>query len=218
MFAVITLAATGSYFLKTSAEMLVFFIRRSGEVKSLADGTLFAAFLSYFIRLALPISAACFVAAILGNVVQFGFLFSTKPITPDFNRVAPNFSRFIQRTLFSTEALYNLAKALLKVAVIGLIVYLNIQSEMRKIANMIRVPMMQSFAGIASITFWILLESSIVLIALSLIDFLFQRKQHIESPQECPNRKSSRKGRPTKETRSFGAASANGCGNSFPEI
>jgi len=181
LFAVITLAATGGYFLKTSAEMLVFFIKKSGEVKSLADGTLFSAFLSYFIRLALPVSAACFLSAILGNVVQFGLLFSTKPITPDFERIAPNFSRFVQRTLFSTEALFNLSKALLKVAIIGLIAYLNIQADMKRITNMIRVPFMQSFTAVSSVTLRILVESTIVLLFLAIVDFIFQRRQHIES-------------------------------------
>jgi flagellar biosynthetic protein FlhB len=62
------------------------------------------AFYSYFLRLVAPVLAVAFVAAFLGNLLQVGFLFSVKPITPDVNRILPNLGRFFRRALFSGEA------------------------------------------------------------------------------------------------------------------
>ena len=48
--------------------------------------------------------AVTFVVAVLGNVLQVGFLFTAKPITPDLGRIVPSFGRFFRRALFSGEA------------------------------------------------------------------------------------------------------------------
>jgi flagellar biosynthetic protein FlhB len=181
LFAIITIAILGPYYMRTLREMMSFFLGKAGEARGPADGTLFPAFLNYFIRLLLPLAAVSFAAAILGNVVQFGFLFSVKPITPDLNRIMPNFSRFVKKALLSTEALFNLVKSVFKVLVIGLVAFLNIRSELGPIMNMIRSPFLQACGLIAVVAFKIMLESAIILLFLSLIDFYFQKRQHIES-------------------------------------
>ena len=181
LFAIITLAILGPYYVRTLREMVSFFLGKAGEARGPADGTLFPAFLNYFIRLLLPIASVSFFAAVLGNIVQFGFLFSVKPITPDLNRIMPNFSRFIKKAIFSSESLFNLAKSVFKVLIIGTIAYLNINLEIGRIMNMIRMPFLQSCGLIAVIAFKIMLESAIFLLLLSFFDYYFQRKQHIES-------------------------------------
>ena len=120
-------------------------------------------------------------AAVLGNVIQFGFLFTVKPLVPDLNRIVPHFSRFIQRSVLSGEALFNLFKSVFKVLVIGLIAFLNIRMDFGKITSMMRGPFLQACGGILGIAFRILLESALVLLFLSLFDYLFQKRQHIES-------------------------------------
>ncbi len=181
LFSVIALLLLARYMLGNSVEMLSYFLRRSTESNVIYDGTLMSAFYNYFIRLALPIALVAFAAAIMGNVVQVGFLFSTKPIQPDFQRIAPKFGKFFQRAFFGTEALFNLAKSLGKVLLIVVLGIINVAFRLNEIASTINAPFMQSFSLVAEIAFNMLLQTAILLLVLSIFDYLFQRKQHIES-------------------------------------
>ena len=125
LFGIATLGLISSYFLKNVLSMLRFFLQHSTELDITTDGGLVSAFYNYFFRLTLPVLLVAFLAAFLGNVVQVGFLFSSKPITPDLDRIVPRFGRFFKRALFSGEAAFNLGKTLLKVAVIFSLAFIN---------------------------------------------------------------------------------------------
>jgi len=181
LFTVVALLILARYLLDNSLEMVTYFFRQSTEVDVSSDSTVANAFYGYFIRLTLPIALVAFAAAILGNVVQVGFLFSTKTITPDFNRIAPRFGKFFQKALFSTEALFNLAKSMGKVALIVGLGVINVALRANQIIATLTAPFLQSFSLIAEIAFNMLLQSAILLLVLSVFDYFFQRRQHIES-------------------------------------
>jgi flagellar biosynthetic protein FlhB len=145
------------------------------------SGILVSAFFGYFTRIMLPIAAVAFVAAYIGNVVQVGFLFTTKPLKPDFKRIAPNFVKYFKRSLFSTEALFNLIKSIVKVVIVVGISYLNIQSRIQEILSLVRRPFMDGFFLIADLAFVIIVEAAIVMLIFSLLDYWFQRRQHRDS-------------------------------------
>ncbi len=181
LMVVATIALLGPYYLKTLREMVYYFIRKTGDAGAGFDRTLFQAFLQYFLRLLAPVAVVGLVAAILGNVMQFGFLFSVKPLIPDLNRIVPNVSRYLQRTLFSSEAIFNLAKSILKIVLIGSIAYFNIKGSIGWILSMMKTSPLGSVGGIASLAFRIMAESTIVLLALSVVDYFFQKQQYLES-------------------------------------
>jgi flagellar biosynthetic protein FlhB len=70
------------------------------------------------VLLAAPVLALTFVAGAAGGVVMGGWVFSSQAILPDFSRLDP--VRGLQRT-FSLTGLGELAKALLKAVVVGVI-------------------------------------------------------------------------------------------------
>ncbi len=181
LFPVVALAILAPYILKTLVEMLRFFLGHAGEIDVAKDGRSVTAFFTYFMRLVLPIGAVGFVSAVLANLVQVGFLFSVKPITPDFHRISPNIVRFFRRALFSTEALFNLGKNILKILIIGAIAYLNIQADLDRISRLATTPFLMGFQLISVLAFRILVESAIVMLVLAVPDYLFQRRQHLES-------------------------------------
>ncbi len=181
LFTVVALLILARYLLDNSLEMVTYFFRQSTEVDVSSDSTVANAFYGYFIRLTLPIALVAFAAAILGNVVQVGFLFSTKTIAPDFNRIAPRFGKFFQKALFSTEALFNLAKSMGKVALIVGLGVINVALRANQIIATLTSPFLQSFSLVAEIAFNMLLQSAILLLVLSVFDYFFQRRQHIES-------------------------------------
>jgi len=175
-----TLGLLGDYMLRSSAEMLRFFLSVAGS-PSAFNGSLLTAFLSWAVKIGLPILAVAFVVAILANVIQVGFLFTAKPITPDFTRITPRFGRWLSRSFGSPEALFNLAKAVIKIALIATIAYLNIRSEIPRLTRLAMSPFFSGVSVIAQIAFRILLEAAVALLAFSAIDYWFQRRQHIES-------------------------------------
>jgi len=181
LFAIVTLGLLASFILKNSVDMLRFFISNAGVIDITTDRTITMIFVQFFVKLVLPILGVTFIAAILGNVVQVGFLFTTKPITPDFDKIIPRFGKFFQKAFFSGEAYFNLIKSILKVIIIGAIAYLNISAQIKKITNLMNATYLASFGFIASLTFQIVVEAAIALLVLAIIDYFFQRRQHMQS-------------------------------------
>jgi len=181
LFAIVTIGMLASDFMDNAVAMLKYFFGNAAVIDITTDRSVTVIFLRYFIKLALPVLVVTCIAAILANLVQVGFFFTTKPITPDFNRIVPNFAKFFQRALLSPEAFFNLAKSIIKILIIGVIAFLNINVELKKIINYVRLPFLTSFGSIASLTFRIIVQASIALLVLSIADFFFQRRQHLES-------------------------------------
>ncbi|UCF97660.1 MAG: flagellar biosynthesis protein FlhB [Spirochaetaceae bacterium] len=181
LFGIATLGLISSYFLKNVLSMLRFFLQHSTELDVSVDGGLMPAFYAYFFKLTLPVLLVSFLAAFLGNVMQVGFLFSAKPITPDLDRIVPRFGRFFRRALFSGEAAFNLGKTLLKVAIIFAIAFINIRSQLPKLVNAVDMHHMMAFRLVVIIAFRIVVEAALAMLVLSIPDYLFQRRQHREA-------------------------------------
>ena len=181
LFPIITLGILGSYILATTVEMMRYFLSLSSEIDIRSDARIIPAFFNYFIRITVPIFTVAFVAALLGNIFQVGFLFTAKPITPDFSKILPRFGRFFKRAFFSGEAALNLGKSVFKIIVIGLIAFLNIRGKLEDIALLVASTFWQSLQTITGTAFQILVESAIALLLLSIPDYMFQRFQHRQS-------------------------------------
>lgn len=181
LFPIIAIGLLSSYLWRNMEEMLKYYLNLSTQIDVTTDAQLVLAFFHYFIRLFAPPALIAFTAALLANILQVGFLFSTKPITPDFNKIVPNFSRFLKKAFFSGEALFNFWKSIMKVVIIGIIAYINIRLEIGTIIKFVNAPYQYSFISIAGIAFRILIESALAMLLLSLPDYLFQKRQHRES-------------------------------------
>jgi len=178
---VLALIAFAPSMINTFTELLRFYFTRSTTV-DITDPTLIAAFFHYFVKLVLPITLTALVAGVVSNVLQNGgFIFSTKPITPQLSKVAPNFAKFFSKALFSAEGLFNLAKSLVKVAVIVLISYISIRNELPKLVSMLNTGLWSAVVFIASMTSRLLLSASLFFLAVSIPDYIFQRRQFMES-------------------------------------
>jgi flagellar biosynthetic protein FlhB len=168
------------WMLKTCVEMLRFFFTRVNELDPLQDRFTVLIFINYFIRLALPILTVAIVAALFSNLVQVGFLFTTKPLEPDFSKVLPRFGRYFQR-IFSVEGLFNFAKSVFKMAIIGAIAYFIIRSKFMELVNLQRAGLWTGITTISTLAAQLLVIAAILLLILSVPDLLFQRWQFRES-------------------------------------
>jgi flagellar biosynthetic protein FlhB len=176
-----TIGLVSGYILKNVADMVRFFVQSSTELDITRDGGVANAFFGFFARTSLPVLAVAFVAALAGNVVQVGLLFSVKPITPDFNRIVPRLGRFFRRALFSGEAAFNLAKSIGKVAIIFVLAFLNVRAEMPRLLTLVETSYLLGLQLVAIVAFRIIVEAAIAMLIISIPDYLFQRRQHLES-------------------------------------
>lgn len=177
----LTIIFLGPSLFKTSLEMIRFFFTRLNEVDSLFNGRFFVVFLTYFAKLALPVIAVAMLSGIIANLVQTGFLFTTKPLVPKFSKIVPRLGQYFQRILFSVEGLFNVAKSILKIVIIGVISYVIISSKIERLARLQTASLWTGFTTVAGLAAQLLVIAALLLLGLSIPDYLFQRWQYMES-------------------------------------
>jgi flagellar biosynthetic protein FlhB len=193
------------YLLRTFVDMLRFFLSRITELDPTKDKFIFGVFLMYFARLALPILAVALVAALFSNIAQVGFLWTTKPLAFKFSRIVPNFPQYFSKTFFSVHGIFNLFKSIIKMAIIGFSAYIIIKSDIEKIANLESVNFYRSFTMISGLAIKLLIITALLLLVLSIPDYMFQRWQYRESlkmsPQEIKEERKMDEGDPQIKAR-----------------
>jgi len=180
-FPTLVLFFLGGFIFKSCMELISFFYERSTR-EELFNGRWFAVFINYFLWLVLPITVSAMLAGIISNVAQNrGFIFSSEPIKPNFNKIVPNFARFFKRAFFSIESLFNLGKSIFKVVVISIIGYSIIAMSIPKMVSLLQVNFALAISFIAIEAIKILFFSCLFLIVFSIPDYFFQKKQFMES-------------------------------------
>jgi len=132
---------------------------------------------NFFILLA-PLFGAVVLAGILGNVMQFGFLFTTKPIIPKFEKINP--VKGLKR-LFSAKTLVEGLKMTLKVSVafgVGAWLFMKFLEEIPKLELMSFFEQLKWFEEKALIIISAMLAVFLVFAA---IDFMYQRYSYKKS-------------------------------------
>lgn len=110
----------------------------------------------------LPIVLSIMIAGIMGNLMQFGFIFTTKPITPNLNKINP-IKGFAN--LFSLKKAVESVKIVLKVAIVFGIALIFLLQFMKEL------PRVELFS-LGEQLKW-LKEKAIILAAVVIIAFIF---------------------------------------------
>lgn len=195
----------GSMF-QTMQEMLHFYLNQAVTLDPATAGPLiWESFGGYFVRLVLPVLVIALLGAIAANLFQVGLMFTLKPITPDFTKIVPKFGQWLQKSLFSGEAVFNLLKSILKVVVIGVVAWLNIMGEIKKILDLLNQPFMVGIGVIGQLSLTIILQTAVILLAMAIPDYMYQRYRHTEtlkmSPQEIKEERKQAEGDPLIKSR-----------------
>lgn len=181
LFGVITLLIMAPSMLGNLAEMLRFFFLRATEMEP-DNPIIFRVFVIYFLRLFLPIAFTVVIAGIAGNLLQNGgFLYSVKPITPKFDKILPKIGQWLKRSFFSGEGLFNLAKSLFKVGILAATAFFTIRSQLPTLITTLTAGFWPSIAFVSGIAGRMLLTAAILFLVLAIPDYVFQRRQFIES-------------------------------------
>jgi len=161
--------------LRTCVEMVQVYFLRITEMDPVKDGLIAAVFLRYFVILVAPILAVAVISAVLSNLLQLGgWLFTTKPITPDFSKALPKFGQYFKR-IFSSEGLFNLGKSIAKILIIGLVAFLFIRADLNKLVNLQKSDVYTGLTLVASIAIQMIIVVAVLLLVLGIADYFFQR-------------------------------------------
>ncbi len=139
-----------------------------------------------FARSALPYSTFLGLAftaavglAILANVLQFGFLFAPKLIVPKFSKLNP-VSGF-QRIFFSAQTLVQLAKQLMKLAIVILICWFGVKDNIGLLYALAHAAPHDIIVAVEGIVYGIGVRVGVLLLVLGIADYLWERRRNEQS-------------------------------------
>ncbi|WP_349946656.1 flagellar biosynthesis protein FlhB [Lacrimispora sp. BS-2] len=124
------------------------------------------------LKAALPILLAGIVLAVLGTGVQTRFLITKSNLAPKFSRLNP-----IQgiKNLFSIKSLIELLKNLLKIIILGIILFQIIKGDLRPIARTIDMDLKESAMYVLNAIMDMVFRVSLIFLAVAGFDFFYQR-------------------------------------------
>jgi flagellar biosynthetic protein FlhB len=128
--------------------------------------------------LLLPIFVITMVVGIASHVFQFGWLFTFEPLKPSLRNINP-----IQgfKQIFSTRSLVDFAKSILKLLIVGFMVYTTIWGELESIVLLDHALPEQILSFAASLTLSLGVKIAVLLVALAFLDFLYRKYMHEKS-------------------------------------
>ncbi|MGM9924117.1 MAG: flagellar biosynthesis protein FlhB [Bacillus sp. (in: firmicutes)] len=124
---------------------------------------------AYFL---LPIMVAAMIGGAIANYIQVGFLFSTESIQFKLSKLNPiqGFKR-----IFALRAIVELVKSVLKISLVGLVVFGVIWSRMDEILVLSQKSVGAALAIIGDITVKVGLYASVVLLIIAIFDYMYQK-------------------------------------------
>lgn len=125
----------------------------------------------------LPLFAGVYLAALVANFAQVGFAVSWKALAPRPNRLNP-ISGFKQK--FTSRAVVEFVKTLVKVFVISLVVYYAIKGELADIARLYDNSTGVILLFVLKESFWILIKVCLIMLVVAILDYAYQRWKFLE--------------------------------------
>lgn len=119
-----------------------------------------------------PVFIVTVLVAVLGNYMQIGFLLSGDGLKMKFSKINPLEGA---KRLFSLRALVDLFKTLLKLLLIGFLVYSSLWGERENLLNMAQLPMDSLLKYVANLTVMLGVKIGVALIILAIFDYMYQR-------------------------------------------
>lgn len=145
----------------------------------------------------LPIALAGMLAIILSTIAQTGFVWSTKPITPDFKRlsIASGFKR-----LFSTKLLFDAVKNSARLGLVFALLSVSLRHELPVLLGFMKASPIHYTPMLIKLMSKMTLQLLTLLFALAIIDKLYTRwkfgKDNRMSKQELKDEYRQREGDP----------------------
>ena len=126
----------------------------------------------FLLKLLAPLLLTVLLVSTTANVLQVGFLISGEPLKPDLKKINP--VNGLKR-LFSIKSTVELVKGLLKISVIGVVVYVTISGAAKEIVTLMDQSITQVVVFLSGAVLKMALRASIALVILAALDYCFTR-------------------------------------------
>ncbi len=126
----------------------------------------------------LPFLIIVTLAGIASNILQFGFVFSTKALGVNFERLNP--AQGI-KNIISLRSIMELVKSVLKIVIVGYTAYTLIRREFHNFPLLIDGDINYILSYTGHLTIKLIIWTGIVMAILAGIDFGFQKWQHMKN-------------------------------------
>ena len=145
------------------------------ELQELSVVRIFSAILGKLFWILFPLMTAIMLAGIAANLSQFGILFTGKTLIPKLSKLNPLSG---MKRLFSLRSLVEVAKALLKILIIGLVAYATLRRHFSFLPELMRMEVLDILSFTGRVSLEICLYTCLSLIILAGLDYAFQRWQY----------------------------------------
>ena len=145
------------------------------EQESVLAYRLFAATAITFLKCSLPLLLSSMALGIAAHGVQTRFNISFKTLKPKFDRLNPISGI---KKMFAVRNAVELLKNLLKIAVLGVLLFNLIKGDIVQVARMIDVEPLNSCIHLLQMAFQLILKVCMVFIIVAFFDFLYQRWEY----------------------------------------
>lgn len=174
-FVFFTLKAMFPMIFKRIAECIHIYINRIAEINILSVTTSHEILMDSMVTIAMimiPIFSVSILAAVIGTGAQTRFLFSKDSLKPKFNRLNP--LEGIKR-IFSLKSFIEVLKGLIKIVIIGYILYLFFKGRTGDISKTLFLGIEASISYVLSSAMNMVYMVCIVFVFIAGFDFLYQR-------------------------------------------
>ena len=125
---------------------------------------------------AAPLVLGVTAVALLVSVGQVGFMLTTKPLEPNLSKLSP--LRGLSN-LFNLRSGMRLGMSLAKITLIAAVAVWTIHREIPRVLALSQLAALPLFAGACEVVFAVALKLAAVLLLLALLDYAYQRWQHV---------------------------------------
>ena len=143
-----------------------------GYIQTKTFRTLFVQSMLRILLAMAPFLLVGFLVAFVTNVVQVKWQVTTKPLQPKFNKLSP-VSGF--KRVFSANSLVELVKSLLKLGLIGYVVYSYLKKNMPPLYLFYDMPLNQGILFVGTLVVNLGIRISLFYMIIALLDYIYQR-------------------------------------------
>ena len=157
--------------------MADFTLSTEGHLSSKEMAGLLQEIIIQWLLTVLPFFLFGFAVTFLVSLIQVGWVVSTKPMQPKLSKINPlnGFKR-----IFSKETLMELLKCILKLGIIGIIIYTSLKDRLNDIFLLYDLTLEQAIVMAGTLIIDIGIKISFVYLVLGLADYIYQKRKFSE--------------------------------------
>lgn len=129
------------------------------------------------ILMLIPVMGAIVLAAIVSNLAQVGFTISWKSLEPKLSRLDP-INGFKQK--FTSRAVVEFSKTLIKVGVISMVAYNSIRAELVPITFLYDNSVGYILLYMLKVSFWIFVKVCLIMLVVAMLDYAYQKWKFLD--------------------------------------